>query len=277
MLRAAHNDVRLDTQGQQLFGRVLRGFGFELIGTGDGHDEGDVDVHHVLPSHLRAHLSDGLQKGLGLDIAHGAPDLSDDHIHIAPAAHPVDALLDLIRDMRDNLDRTAQIAPLPLPVEDGPVYLAGGDGGVHRQIFIGKSLIVSQVEIGLGPVVGDEYFAVLVGVHRARVHVEIGVKLLKGHFEPSLFEEPPQRRRRDPLTQPGYHAAGDKNVLDRHRSFLPFRMGRLCPGTPLSPAFSLQKNPIYSTPESGAASSQKSTFYGVISIHCRSPFSSCLG
>jgi hypothetical protein len=36
---------------------------------------------------------------------------------------------------------------------------------------------VAEVEIGLGAVVGDEYLAVLVRRHRARVDVEIGVEL----------------------------------------------------------------------------------------------------
>ena len=43
---------------------------------------------------------------------------------------------------------------------------------------VGEALVVAEVEIGLGAVVGDEHFAVLEGAHRARVHVEVGVHLL---------------------------------------------------------------------------------------------------
>ena len=41
----------------------------------------------------------------------------------------------------------------------------------------GEALVVAQVEIGLGPVVGHEDLAVLIGAHRARIDVEIGVEL----------------------------------------------------------------------------------------------------
>lgn len=39
---------------------------------------------------------------------------------------------------------------------------------------------MTQVQVGLGPVLGDKALAVLIGIQCARVHVEIGVKLLDG-------------------------------------------------------------------------------------------------
>ena len=37
---------------------------------------------------------------------------------------------------------------------------------------------MTQVQVGLGPVLGDKALSVLVGIQRAGVHVEIGVELL---------------------------------------------------------------------------------------------------
>ena len=41
----------------------------------------------------------------------------------------------------------------------------------------GEALVVAEVEIGLGAVVGDEHLAVLIRRHRAGIDVEIGVEL----------------------------------------------------------------------------------------------------
>ena len=86
-----------------------------------------MEIHHILPAHLLAHLTDGLQEGLGFNIPHGAANFSDDHVHRAGPAHPVDSVLDLIGNVGDDLDGAAQIVSAPLPVQHSPVHLARGD------------------------------------------------------------------------------------------------------------------------------------------------------
>ena len=121
--------------------------------------------------------------------------------------------------MGDDLDGLAQIRALALLVQDVPVDLAGGQVGVLVQVLVDEALIVAQVQVGLGAVVGDEHLAVLQGAHGAGVHVDIGVQLLAGHLEAAAFEQPPQAGRGDPLAQARDHAAGHKDVFRRH-SFL---------------------------------------------------------
>jgi len=41
----------------------------------------------------------------------------------------------------------------------------------------GEALVVAEVEVGLGAVVGDEDLAVLVGRHGAGIDVQVGVEL----------------------------------------------------------------------------------------------------
>ena len=41
----------------------------------------------------------------------------------------------------------------------------------------GEALVVAEIEIGLGAVVGDEHFAVLIRRHRAGIDIEIGIEL----------------------------------------------------------------------------------------------------
>ena len=53
----------------------------------------------------------------------------------------------------------------------------------------------------------------LVGVHRARIDVEVGVELLQRDLEAAVFEQRAQRGRRQALAQRTDHAAGDKDVF----------------------------------------------------------------
>ena len=212
---AADDDIGLDAQGEQLFGGVLGGLALQLPGAGDGYDEGDMEKHDVVASPLGGYLADGLQEGLGLDIAHGAADLHDGHVSVR-GVQRVNVPLDLIGDVGDDLDRGSQIVPGPLPVEHVPVDLPRGDGGVDGEVFVDKALIVAQVQVGLGPIVGDEDLPVLVGAHGARVHVQVRVQLLDLYPQAPLLQQAAQRGRRDALAQAGNHAAGDKNVLHCH-------------------------------------------------------------
>jgi hypothetical protein len=57
------------------------------------------------------------------------------------------------------------------------VDAAGGEVVVAGQLRVGEALVVAEVEVGLGAVVGDEDLAVLEGRHGAGVDVEVGVEL----------------------------------------------------------------------------------------------------
>ena len=63
----------------------------------------------------------------------------------------------------------------------------------------GEALVMAEVEVGLGAVVGDEDLAVLVGRHRARIDVEIGVELAQADLVAARLQQRAERRRcRDP-------------------------------------------------------------------------------
>ena len=175
------------------------------------------------------------KEGLALDVAGGAADLGDDHVGLGGGGQIVDVALDLVGDVGDDLDRLAQIRALALLVQHIPIDLAGGQVGIFVQVLVDEPLIMAQVQVGLGTVVGDEHLAVLQGTHGAGVHVDVGVQLLAGHLEPAALEQPAQRGRRDALAQARHHAAGDKNVFGLFhihssvRSFyFPFRYGPDC-------------------------------------------------
>jgi len=70
-----------------------------------------MDVQRIFPPHIGAELTDRLQKGQPFDIADGAADLDDGHVHLAFKLE--DGSLDLIGDMRDYLHCAAQILATP--------------------------------------------------------------------------------------------------------------------------------------------------------------------
>ncbi len=78
--------------------------------------------------------------------------------------------------MGNDLDGGAEIIAAPLLGQDVLVDAAGGDVVGPRRWPAGETLIVTEVEIGLGAIVGDEHFAVLIRRHRAWIDIEIGIE-----------------------------------------------------------------------------------------------------
>ena len=111
----------------------------------------------------------------------GSPSRADAH----------DPLLDLVGDVRDDLDRAAEVVPAALLGDDRGVDAAGRDVGALGQVLVDEPLVVAQVEVGLGAVVGDEHLAVLVRRHRPRVDVDVGVELEDGDPEAPRLEQAP--------------------------------------------------------------------------------------
>src|SRR5690606_4490048 len=124
-----------------------------------------------------------------LDVADGPADLGDDDVDVPVGGHPDDPLLDLVGDVREHLDRVAQVLPAPLLGYHVGVDLAGGDVRRPVQVGVQEPRVVPDVQVGLGPVVGDEDLAVLERVHRAGIDVEVRVQLLHGDPEAAEGEK----------------------------------------------------------------------------------------
>ena len=171
----------------------------------------------VLSAHLVAHLTGGLQERLGFDIADGAADFGDDDV--GPVAisvrlgHLQDAGLDLIGDMRDHLHGVAQILAAAFPGDHLRIHLPGGHVGRSGQIAIEEALVVADVEIGLGAVLGDEHLAVLERVHGARIDIEIRIELLHGDLQSAGGQELTEAAGGQTLAKRGDDATGDEDVL----------------------------------------------------------------
>ncbi len=125
-LGAGNDHVGLDADAAQLLDRVLGRLGLQLAGRGETRQQRHVDVQHVAATDVLAHLADRLQERQGLDVADRAANLDDDHVGLAVAGDALDALLDLVGDVRDDLHCAAEVVAAPLLRDHGLVDPAGG-------------------------------------------------------------------------------------------------------------------------------------------------------
>ena len=184
---AAEEDVGLDADGEHLLDGVLGGLGLQLLRGGDPGDEGDVDEDGVFAAEVLAHLADGFEEGQGFDVADGAADFDDGDVAVGrDLAHGV---LDLVGDVGDDLDGLAEVVAAALLGDDLLVDAAGGEVVVAGELGVGEALVVAEVEVGFGAVVGDEDLAVLEGRHGAGIDVEVGVELHQVDAEAAGFEQ----------------------------------------------------------------------------------------
>ena len=86
-----------------------------------------MDEERAVGLELAVDLAQGLEERQTLDVADGAPDFGDDHLGFGQPRDALDALLDLIGDVRHHLDRAAQEVATPFATDDRRIDLAGGD------------------------------------------------------------------------------------------------------------------------------------------------------
>ena len=150
-------------------------------------------------SKILAQLTDCLQEGQGLDIADGSTDLDNAHVHVG--GHLLDGSLDLVGDMGNHLNRLAQVVPPPFLLNHRFIDPAGGQVVVLSQPAVGEALIMPQVQVRFGAVIGDEYLPVLVGAHGSGIHVEVGIELLQTDPIAPTLQQAANRGRRQPFPQ----------------------------------------------------------------------------
>jgi hypothetical protein len=211
--RAAHEDVRVDADAPQLVDRVLRRLRLQLAGRVDVGDERDVQVEHVPGARLAPELADRLEERQRLDVADGTSDLRDHDVGVGGGRGATDAILDLVRDVRDHLHGRAEVVALALLAQHGVPDAARGVVRVAEQVLVDEALVVTDVEVGLAAVLGHEDLAVLERAHRARVDVQVRVELLQLHPEPARLQQAAERCCDDSLPERGDDSPGDEYVL----------------------------------------------------------------
>ena len=122
-----------------------------------------------------------------------------DQADVVAVGRLVDAALDLVGDVRNHLHGGTEVIAAALLADDRLVDLAGGDRILAGQAGTDEALVMAQVQVGLGTVVGDVDLTVLEGTHGARIHVDVRIELHHGDGETARLENGGKRRRCDAL------------------------------------------------------------------------------
>ena len=132
-----------------------------------------MDVQRSLAAQLHAHLPNRLEKRQGLDVADRAADLHEADIGARSALHH--AALDLVRDVRDNLNRSAEVLAPAFLGDHVRIDLAGREVARPARARSDEALVVPEVEVRLRAVVGDVHLTMLKRAHRPRIHVDVRI------------------------------------------------------------------------------------------------------
>ena len=124
-----------------------------------------------------------------------------------------DAPLDLVGDVRNDLNGLAQIYPVALVFEHLLIDLSTGRRIGPAQLGVGEALIMSQVEIRLGSIVQHVHLTMLVRAHGARIDVQIRIELLECDGQAAILQQGSERRRGEALAEGAHDAARDEDVL----------------------------------------------------------------
>ena len=100
----------------------------------------------------------------------------------------------------------------------------------------GEALVVAEVEVGLGAVVGDEDLAMLEGRHRAGIDVQVGIEFAEPDRIAAGLQQRPEGGGCQPLAERRDHAAGDENISRHANTPVP-------DDTPGPLAFALRETP----------------------------------
>ena len=179
LLSAQHEDVGLDAYALQFLDGVLCRLGLQLAG---GFEVGHVSKVHAdgTLAEFPFQLSDSLHEWRALDVTNGTSDFGNDEVVVVFLSEELDIALDLVSDMWHDLDGFAKIVAAALLVDDAlinaPCCQRVGLGSLNAC----ESLIVSKVEVCLHTVDSHIAFAVLIGIERTWVDVDVRIEFLDG-------------------------------------------------------------------------------------------------
>ena len=170
---ATQQHFRLQADRAQLLDRMLGGLCFDFTCRGDVRNQGEVHQQCPGSAQLQFQLPNGLEERLALNITCGPANFYNSHISaVRPLDHPS---LDLIRDMGNDLYRPAKVIPAPLFAQHRVVDPAGGEIVALGHCRPGEALVVAQIQVCFGAILGNKHLTVLKRTHGAGVNVDVGI------------------------------------------------------------------------------------------------------
>ena len=191
MIRAANQNIGLNTDRAQLFHRMLGGFGFGLTRGRNVRHQSKMHKHSALRAHFYFQLSDRFKKRLRLDITNGTADFYQRHIKTTGASH--NATFDLISNMRDYLNGATEIVTPPFFANHILIDAPAGEVVALGHGSTNETLVVTQVKIRLGAIFRHKYFTVLEWAHGPGIDIYIRIQFQHCHLEATRLKNGRQR------------------------------------------------------------------------------------
>ena len=212
MLCAQNEDIGLNPFALQLFDGVLRGFGLQLARSRQIRHIGQVNAHGVA-AELPLELANGFDEGQTFDVADRTADFRDHKIIAAFLAQVEHVAFDFVGDVRNHLDGFAQVVAAAFLFDHALVDAARGEIVVARGLDAREALVVAEVEVRFLSVVRHVAFAVLIGVERTGVDIDVRVEFLDRNVVAARLEQFADRAGDDALAQRRGYAAGDEDIF----------------------------------------------------------------
>ncbi len=177
---------------QQFLHRVLRRLCLQLLRGRNPWHQREVDKHRILAPQFLPHLANCLEEGKRFDIADRSADLHDGYV-VAVGRNLPHRILNFIRDVRNHLDRLAQVVAAPFLQNDLLVDPSRGEIVVARKRSMREALVMPQIQVGFRAVVGHKDLAVLERRHGSWIDVEIRVELHHVHAKATALKQATDR------------------------------------------------------------------------------------
>src|ERR1700733_2882440 len=193
---------------------MLSWFCLDLPGSAHDWNQRQMHIDAVAATELEPQLANRLEKRQRFNVTDRAADFY--HAYIRAAGAQLHTAFDLVGDVRDHLDGCAEIIAAAFLGDDTFVDAPRGEIAVAAGRRAHEALIVAKIQIRLGAVLRDKYFAVLKRTHRSRVDVDVRIELHHRDLEAARLQNGPERGCGDALAQRGHDTTGDKNK-SRHQ------------------------------------------------------------
>src|SRR6187549_1347700 len=115
-----------------------------------------MDEDRIIAPLFITHLTNRLHERQRLNIANRAADLNDENIGLMRVSYSTYGSLDLVGDMRDDLDRLTQVVAASFLFDHGKIDPAARPVVCLRKLGVGESLVMPEIEVGLGPIICHE-------------------------------------------------------------------------------------------------------------------------
>ena len=146
------------------------------------------------------------------DVSDRAADFSDDNIGFVISEF-MDAIFDFVGDVWNHLNGLTQEFATSFLFNDRQVDLPCRIVGIASKRAVSKSFVMTQVQIRFTAIIKYVDFAVLVGTHRSRVHVDVRVEFLHFDRQSMTFKQKANRGTSETFSEGTNDSTGYKDMF----------------------------------------------------------------